>query len=267
MISIIKKFPITSSVLFFVFTMLIPWSLLYPLLCNLSYYWGFVMKYSVTFILSIAITLFIYKRIPFTLKNPSYFKGLFTFGLLGIICAIIAFFSSIQKMDRVTNFIEVFSFVLYIIAVVISEEYLFRGLLLGLLLEKYNKTKNQVLFAVTISSVIFGLRHYINLITMPNTIISTTGQVLFTFMAGFYLSCVYIRSRNIYIGCTIHFLEDLFTMLWLLVSVSFYNNQNVDGDLLNTLGLVAVHSIYVIFGILMIKDKRFEFNNIMEEVK
>ena len=56
-------------------------------------------------------------------------------------------------------------------------------------------------------------------------------------------------------------------MLWLLVNVSFYNNQNVDGDLLNTLGLVAVHSIYVIFGILMIKDKRFEFKNIMEEVK
>lgn len=264
MIRIIKNYPIISSVLLFILTMLIPWSGLYPLLVNLPYYFGFFVKYMITFILSIGVTLFLYKKIPFTLKNPLYFKGLLTFGLLGIICAIIAFFSSMQKIDRTTNFLEIFSFFLYIIAVVLSEEFLFRGLILGLLLDKYNKNKNQVLFAVVISSVIFGLRHYINLITMPNTIISTTGQVLFTFMAGFYLSCVYIRTKNIYIGCTIHFLEDLFTMVWLLVNVSYFENQNVDGEILNTLGLVAVHSIYVIFGILMIKDKRYEFRNIME---
>lgn len=126
MIRIVRKYPVAFSIIVFAFTMLIPWGALYPLLSKLPYYWGFFVKYMLTFVLSIGLTLLIYKKIPFSLKNPSYIKGLFTFGLLGIICAIIAFFSSMQKIDRTTNFLEIFSFVLYIIAVVLSEEFLFR---------------------------------------------------------------------------------------------------------------------------------------------
>ena len=261
---LIKKYPVISSILFFVLTIMIPWAILFPLFNDLPYYYGYAIKYALTLILSVLATLFVYKKVPFSLKNKNYLKGLFSFGMIGLICAFIAFFCSMSKIDRRTNFNEVFSFVMYILFVALSEEYLFRVLILGILLNRYGHDKKKALLCVMISSVIFGLRHYINLITMPNTVISTTGQVLFTFMAGFYLSCIYIRTKNIYIGLTIHFLEDIFTMCWLLFSNDAFNNQNVDGNLLNTTMLVLVHIIYVIAGIFMIKDKRYEYENIME---
>lgn len=260
--NIVKKYPIIFSIAFVILTIVIPWGSLYIPLKSLPYYYGFVIKYAITLFLSIGITMAIYKKIPFSLKNKNYFKGLFTFGLLGLICAFIAFVCSMSGFDRQTNFNEVFSFILYILFVALSEEYLFRVLILGILLDKYGNDKKSALICVLISSIIFGLRHYINLITMPNTIISTTGQVLFTFMAGFYLACVYIRTKNIYIGLTIHFLEDIFTMCWLLFSIEAFNNQNVDGSLLNISLLVLVHTIYVLSGIFMINDKRYNYEGI-----
>lgn len=103
------------------------------------------------------------------------------------------------------------------------------------------------------SSVIFGLRHFLNLVTTPNVIISTVGQVLFTFMAGFYLCAVYLRTRNIWVCVIIHFMEDFFTGLWAIVSTSAAAAQAIDRTVANMFMLVGVHLVYILFGILMLR--------------
>lgn len=245
-----EQFPIVFSLLAFGMAMPLLWGTVYPLLANLPFYWAGAVKYTLTFCMTTLICFAIYRSIPFPYRCERFFKGLFSFGTLGIICAVMAFVFSYERPDRIPSISTVVGFVLYNLAIAVSEEWLFRGLILHTLSKA---RKDHLWWAVTVSSVIFGLRHFLNLIVKPDTIVSTTGQVCFTFMAGFYLCAVYLRTGNLWICVFIHFLEDFFTGFWAVVSTSGAAAQTIDGDIMSTVLLVAVHSVYVIFGIFMLK--------------
>ena len=55
------------------------------------------------------------------------------------------------------------------------------------------------------------------------------------------------------------FLEDLFTGFWAVVSTSAAAAQAIDGTIANMFLLVGVHLVYIIFGVLMLKDKKREY--------
>ena len=253
-----QKFPITYSILLFAISMPILWGALYPLLYRLPFYWASTIKYTLTLLVVIAACRIIYKHIPFTLQCKGVFNGLFTFGLVGLVCAVMAFVFSYNAPDTAPSVSTVLGFVLYNLAIAISEEFLFRGAIFTQMLDSWKKRKGFIWAAMIASSVIFGLRHFLNLITAPNVIISTIGQVLFTFMAGFYLCAVYLRTRNIWVCVIIHFLEDLFTGFWAIVSTSAAAAQAADGTIANMFLLVGVHLVYIIFGVLMLKEKKWE---------
>ena len=254
-----RKFPILYSILIFSISMPVLWGVFYPLLYKSPFYWAGAMKYALTLLTVIAACLIVYGHMPFTLQCKSLFKGLFTFGLVGLICAVMAFVFSYNKPDTAPSVSTVFGFVLYNLAIAVSEEFLFRGAIFTQMLDSWKDRKGFIWTAVIASSVIFGLRHLLNLVTAPDVIISTVGQVLFTFMAGFYLCAVYLRTRNIWVCVVIHFLEDLFTGFWAIVSISAAEAQMVDGTFANMLLLVGVHLVYVVFGVLMLKDDKWEY--------
>lgn len=80
-----------------------------------------------TLFVVIAACLIIYKHIPFTLQCISVFKSLFTFGLVGLIGAVMAFVFSYNAPDTAPSASTVCGFVLYNLAIAISDEFLFRG--------------------------------------------------------------------------------------------------------------------------------------------
>ena len=254
-----QKFPITYSILLFAISMPILWGALYPLLYRLPFYWASTIKYMLTLLVVIAACRIIYKHIPFTLQCEGVFRDLFTFGLVGLICAVMAFVFSYNTPDAAPSASTVLGFVLYNLAIAISEEFLFRGAIFTQMLASWKDRKGFIWAATIASSVIFGLRHFLNLVTTPNVIISTVGQVLFTFMAGFYLCAVYLRTRNIWVCVIIHFLEDFFTGFWAIVSTSAAAAQAIDGTIANMFLLVGVHLVYIIFAVLMLKDKKWEY--------
>jgi hypothetical protein len=51
-------------------------------------------------------------------------------------------------------------------------------------------------------------------------------------------------------------MEDFSTGFWALVSSEAYASQTVDGGILQMVLLVVVHSVYVIFGVMMLKKDR-----------
>ena len=266
---IVEKFPIIFSILLFAIAMPLLWGVTYPLLYKLPFYWASSIKYTITLLIVIAVCFIVYHKIPFTLQCKGLFKGLFTFGLLGLICAVMAFIFSYDKPDITPTISTIIGFIFYNLAIAISEEFLFRGVMFTQMLDSWKNKKNFMWVAILISSIIFGLRHFLNLITTPNTLVTTIGQVFFTFMAGFYLCAVYLRTRNIWVCIIIHFLEDLFTGFWAIVSSSAALAQTVDGTIGNIVMLVSVHSIYVIFGIIMLKSKKWKYlplNERKEEV-
>lgn len=261
----IDRFPILFSIAVFAVSMPIIWGALYPLLYKLPFYWASAIKYSLTLLAVVIICFAVYRKIPFTLQCKRLFKGLFTFGAVGLICAVMAFAFSYDTPDTTPSAATVIGFIMYNLAIAVSEEFLFRGVIFTQMLDSYKNKKNFIWTAVIASSVIFGLRHFLNLITEPNVVITTVGQVLFTFMAGFYLCAVYLRTRNIWVCVIIHFAEDFFTGFWALVSTSAAVAQTVDGTVLNIVMLVTVHSVYVIFGIVMLKNKKWQYLPLTEE--
>ena len=261
---LIDRFPILFSVLAFAISMPLLWGALFPLLYKLPFYWASAIKYALTLIAVIAICFCVYRKIPFTLKCKNLVKGLFTFGLVGLICAVMAFIFSYDTPDIAPSVSTVIGFIFYNLAIAVSEEFLFRGVVFTRMLDSWKNKKGFIWAAIIASSVIFGLRHFLNLVTTPNVVISTVGQVLFTFMAGFYLCAVYLRTRNIWVCIIIHFFEDFFTGFWAIVSTSAAAAQTVDGSIANMFLLVAVHLVYIVFGVLMLKSKKWQYQPLIE---
>ncbi|MDE7106657.1 MAG: CPBP family intramembrane metalloprotease [Anaeroplasmataceae bacterium] len=261
---IVAKFPIVFSIFLFAIAMPLVWGVTYPLLYKLPFYWASAIKYTITLVVVIAVCFIVYHKIPFTLQCKGLFKGLFTVGLVGLICAVMAFIFSYDKPDITPTVSIIIGFIFYNLAIAVSEEFLFRGVMFTQMLDSWKNKKNFIWVAIILSSIIFGLRHFLNLITTPNTLVTTIGQVLFTFMAGFYLCAVYLRTRNIWVCIIIHFLEDLFTGFWGVVSSSAAIAQTVDGTIGSMVMLVAIHSVYVIFGIIILKSKKWKYQSLTD---
>jgi membrane protease YdiL (CAAX protease family) len=97
-------------------------------------------------------------------------------------------------------------FMLKQVLVAMAEELFFRGIVLPkfiLLTEGY---KNGLILSVVLTSVIFGLLHFINLIRQPDNLYGITTQVIFATSMGVFLAGLFLRTRSISIPILFHFL-------------------------------------------------------------
>ncbi|MEN8078756.1 CPBP family intramembrane glutamic endopeptidase [Clostridioides difficile] len=145
-----------------------------------------------------------YKNI-FSLKSRNFIM-LFTQGWYIFIVAIINVTLTLLSLDENLIIMPSKTIVSYFIITNISigffEEIIFRGLTLNLLI---NSNKNySIKKAIFISSLLFGLIHFINLFSSPYLILGTLSQVIYTFCLGILLSSIYIKSRNIFIPIFLH---------------------------------------------------------------
>ena len=149
------------------------------------------------------------------------------------------------------------------LGIAISEEFIFRVVILGKMLSAWKDKKNAMWYAVISCCVIFGVRHLLNLISMPDTVLLTMAQVVFTFMAGFYLCAVYLRTENIWICVLIHFLEDFGTSVWEIFSTHAAASAMADGNIMSAMGMIILQVPYIIFAILMLRDKTWDVNRVI----
>lgn len=137
----IDRFPIIFSIAVFALLMLLLWGALYPLLYKLPFYWASAIKYALTLLVVIVICFVVYQKIPFTLQGKGLFKGLFTFGLVGLICAAMAFIFSYNTPDISPQVSIVIGFIFYNLAITVSEEFLFRGVIFTQMLDSWKNKK------------------------------------------------------------------------------------------------------------------------------
>jgi len=264
--NVIEKYPFISGIILVILTMVLPWGLMYPLSNYLDTYLYGGLKYLASLVIAALLIFLIYKDMPFEIKKGFTIKALFTFGLLGIIGAIMPLLFSYEEVDITPTALTIVEFIFYVLMIAVSEEFIFRVVILNLMLKKFSLSKKDILKAKILASIIFGIRHFLNLITMPATPISTTAQVVFTFMAGVYLCALYLRTRSIWICVLIHFLEDFSSLFWGVLSTGALTSSNEDGEPLMMLGMVVIQSVYVLFGVLMIRDKNFSYQS-LERIK
>jgi len=118
---------------------------------------------------------------------------------------IVAFLNS--PVLLVNDFQVKFQVILICLLVGLAEEYIFRGLLIGLFLKANH---NNAFGAVIGSSILFGLIHITNLKALPFGYVS--AQMIFAAAIGILFGTIYIKTHNLAIVIALHAFRDMFPM-------------------------------------------------------
>ncbi len=96
-----------------------------------------------------------------------------------------------------------FTFAVYCLSVGVFEEILFRGILFGVLAERFSKDKKGLLKTYVLSSVIFGVIHLLNLFTGAN-VGATLLQACYSVLTGGLFAYALLKSKNVLISALVH---------------------------------------------------------------
>ena len=98
-------------------------------------------------------------------------------------------------------------YILYIISIALLEELVFRGILLSFFMDLFKNNKLQHFWSVLITSVIFALFHFANLLNGEN-IITVLQQVGYTFLIGAMFAVVTLKTKNLWLAVVLHAIFD-----------------------------------------------------------
>ena len=98
----------------------------------------------------------------------------------------------------------VFLFGISCFTVGVAEEFAFRGIIFPLLMKSFKESKKPIIISAILSSLIFGLLHYLNLFHQPDNFDGITSQVIFAIATGVFFSGLMVRTENILIPCILH---------------------------------------------------------------
>ncbi|KDB00874.1 hypothetical protein LAKU_12c00330 [Apilactobacillus kunkeei EFB6] len=145
----------------------------------------------------------------------------------------------------------------------LSEELMFRGIILGFLLKLMtNKSDSRwrVMLCLTISSLLFGGLHYVNL--SMQSFSGTTYQVINAVAFGMILGALYIKSGTIIVPMALHFISDfLFGIIGGLPKNNYTPVQNSQW-----IGLVVYVLIYLVIALIIVNYKASN-NKILPKLK
>ncbi len=95
------------------------------------------------------------------------------------------------------------------LAVGILEELVFRGTIFPLMMKAFLDKRRPILISAVLSSLMFGVVHYVNLFSQPENLIGITSQVFFALAIGVFFCGLMTRTENILIPILLHALVNL----------------------------------------------------------
>lgn len=98
---------------------------------------------------------------------------------------------------------RVFLFLVECLSVGFFEEILFRGIILLFLIQRLQHVKYGMIYAIVISSMLFGMLHIINLFDGAS-LSDTLLQVGYSFLVGMMWAVMYLRTKHLWITMLCH---------------------------------------------------------------
>ena len=197
------------------------------------------------------------KFIP-AIKNLG--KGLLAglpFMLIGIYAAVSIIVDVGISEISFPGIFRIITFMISMLLIGLLEEFLCRGVILNMMLEKWGNTKKGILKSAILSSLIFGLAHLVTLFVYPHLVVSAVSQVLYASFVGFYFACIYIRCKNLYSLVIIHAFFDACSLqiniLYLPAMLEVINP--VDVSLTDGLSTIILWIPFIFFGLLLTRKR------------
>lgn len=218
-----KKYPVVVAVL----TVLLVFALLQitELFPKVSFYAAIREVFMAVVVFVWTFLLMGKEKVRFSSDGFRYSFKLFRFYFLflGIFCAL-TLFGTLATSGLPPKFlVNIINALITGATVGIVEEFTFRGLVFGGILQKTGNSKKSIILAAVVSGLLFGVMHVINSalageISDWGTVLSATLKTFQTAIFGVILAFVYLKTRNIYAIAAIHGLDDL--MLFIQSSAS-----------------------------------------------
>lgn len=216
---------------------------------------------------SIAIVTFyisVFDRKSFGMKRQNFLRGILT----GILMLFILIANVLVSMDELSEY-PVIMPSLYLIIIVcleqifvgIFEEFLFRGLLLNILLEKTKHMQYKgMIWSLLLSSLIFGLIHLLNLFDTPELINSTIVQIFFGIFTGVFLGALYLRYRNIWVVVFYHALIDIASELPIIFyDIPAATEGGADMPFSAVIPNILANSVFLFIGLFLARKSKSKY--------
>ena len=130
--------------------------------------------------------------------TKNFHSAIFALVIIGI---------GIKTNWNIYNSLNNYTLLLFLASVILVgflEEFIFRGTIFPLLVRSFRKKKQGILLSAALSSLLFGLIHYINLFSAPDNLIGISSQAFLAFAMGVYFCGLLLRTNNIIIPAVIH---------------------------------------------------------------
>ena len=166
----------------------------------------YVSRFIFSLIFTVLLLLFGFKKLfyNFSIKGlvkciPAFFIAVSIFPIYSVIKGDIVFTDKFLPR-LVEYFISTFS-------IALVEELAFRGIIFILLIKIFSEKKHSVILTVFVSSLIFALVHYVNVLSSP--FLTVTLQVLYCLFTGAVFTFSLVLTKNIFVPIILHFLLDI----------------------------------------------------------
>ena len=150
------------------------------------------------------------------LQFKGILSGLKKYGLPTVIATVIvtiAFCIGLTPFDnKPTIWRVVVEGIVYYIGVGIMEELYLRGLLQNIIEKWFGERENATLYAILITSVLFGLGHIFGALGQP--IVTVIAKTVWATALGVYFGTVYVVSKNLWVPIRAKVTAELFWYLF-----------------------------------------------------
>ncbi len=253
-----RRVSISVVVLTIIMTFMEMTALPAALFCNIHIrdiepiYFSLMINFAIAFVLCFICKKTIIKEWNFGMQFHGIGSGLKKYGISAVAATLIvgvSFCIGLMPFNNKPTLLRVvIEGIVYYIGVAIMEEIYLRGLLQNIIEKWFGSRNNAALYAIIISSVLFGLGHIFGALGQPLTTIIC--KALWAAALGVYFGAVYVKTRNLWIPIILHFIVDLCG-----IPFCFSNSNQYP-----TIALVACLTVYLllgIYGIIIIWNKDY----------
>ncbi len=117
------------------------------------------------------------------------------------------------RLNEQIHYTSIFNAVIYHLKSALTEDLIFRGAILYILIQRIGNTK-----AILISAIAFGIYHVFSYGIALNKMIPVIYVIFVTGFTGYVWACAFYRTKSIYLGLAFHFGSNL-------VNVFFFESQ------------------------------------------